>query len=149
MNGRPKTVSRSQREANWNGMNWIRQEKRLAIYLRDGLACAYCGEGIEQGARLTLDHIIPVERGGSNEKENLITCCARCNGMKGERNVREFIEATAAYINHGVTALSIHQHVLRCTRNLLPLDYAKLLVERRGSAAKALAHLREKEGGGE
>jgi len=37
------------------GMNWIRKEKRLAIYLRDGLACGYCGQSIEDGAKLTLD----------------------------------------------------------------------------------------------
>lgn len=31
------------------GMNWIRKDKRLAIYMRDGMACVYCG--------LTLDHL--------------------------------------------------------------------------------------------
>lgn len=35
------------RNANWQGMNWIRQEKRYAIYLRDGLACVWCKATIE------------------------------------------------------------------------------------------------------
>jgi 5-methylcytosine-specific restriction endonuclease McrA len=43
----------------WQGMNWIRQEKRLAIYLRDGLACGYCGDSVENGAKLSLDHLKP------------------------------------------------------------------------------------------
>lgn len=37
-------MARSTRKADWQGMNWIRQDKRLAIYLRDGLACVWCGE---------------------------------------------------------------------------------------------------------
>ena len=49
----------------YQGMNWLRPEKRLAIYIRDGLACAYCGEGIEDGATLTLDHLIPTCKAGA------------------------------------------------------------------------------------
>jgi len=135
-------MTRSQREANWQGMNWIRQEKRLAIYMRDGLACAYCSEGVEEGVRLTLDHVIPVEKGGSNNSDNLITCCDRCNGAKGERHVAEFIRATAAYLNHEVRAIDIQCHVLDCLARLLPLDQAKVQIAKRGSAAKAVRAMR-------
>jgi len=134
----------NERNANWQGMNWIRQEKRLAIYLRDGMACAYCSAGVEQGARLTLDHIVPVESGGRNAEVNLITACDRCNAAKGVRNLAEFIRATAAYLNNGVLAIDIHRHVLDCCARELDLDRAKLLIAERGSAAKALAHLHEK-----
>ena len=41
----------------YQGMNWIRQDKRLAIYLRDGLACAWCGNGVENGAKLPLEGV--------------------------------------------------------------------------------------------
>ncbi|KKK72946.1 hypothetical protein LCGC14_2898780, partial [marine sediment metagenome] len=41
----------SRKEKN-QGMNWIRPEKRLAIYLRDGLACCYCGATVEDGTKL-------------------------------------------------------------------------------------------------
>jgi hypothetical protein len=40
------------------GMNWISQHKRLAIYLRDGLACCYCGDSIMEDAKLTGEQII-------------------------------------------------------------------------------------------
>lgn len=132
------------REKSWNGMNWIRQEKRLAIYLRDGLACAYCSESVEDGAQLTLDHVIPVEKFGNNEANNLITCCSRCNCAKGERHVAEFIRATAAYLDHDVRAIDIHEHVLRCLASALPLVQAKVMILKRGSAAKAIAAMKEK-----
>ena len=62
-----------------HGMNWLRKERRLAIYMRDGFACVYCGAGNE----LTLDHLIPYERGGSHDSENLATCCKSCNASRG------------------------------------------------------------------
>ncbi len=46
-------------EIAYQGMNFVRQDLRLAIYLRDGLACVWCGQGIEDGIKFTLDHVVP------------------------------------------------------------------------------------------
>jgi purine nucleoside permease len=137
------TMDAATRKKLWNGMNWIRQEKRLAIYLRDSMACVYCSTGVEDGAQLTLDHVVAVEKGGNNGAENLVTACDRCNNAKGDRNMAEFVRATAAYLNQGVTAFEIHKHVLDCMSRTLPLEYAKLMIAQRGSAAKAVAAHRE------
>jgi hypothetical protein len=130
----------AKRQAGWKGMNWVRQEKRLALYLRDGLSCAYCGASVEDGARLTLDHIRPHSRGGSNAAANLVTCCQRCNSSRADRPVAAFARACADYLNHGVTADEIVQHVQRTRRRVLPMDEAREMIARRGSAARALAH---------
>lgn len=132
----------SNRKDNWQGMNWIRQEKRLAIYLRDGLACVYCSAGVEDGTRLDLDHVLPVAKGGSNRESNLVTACQRCNNAKSARNVAEFIKATAAYLNHGVRPIEIHKHVMDCVKRPLPMVEAKEMIAKRGSAAKVLAAVR-------
>jgi len=60
---------------------WIRSEKRLAIYLRDEFRCVYCGANMHGAAPadLTLDHVRPKSRGGSNEASNLVTACKSCN----------------------------------------------------------------------
>jgi hypothetical protein len=126
----------------WQGMNWIRQEKRLAIYLRDGLSCAYCGESVEDGAKLTLDHLVCHSQGGSNNERNLVTCCHRCNSVRAARPLEEFAKATALYLNHGITAKEIIAHVRDCTARPLDKAGAKEMIARRGSAAKALAELR-------
>jgi|SRR5215471_1682430 len=136
-------VNAATRKARWNGMNWIRQEKRLAIYMRDGMACVYCSDAVEDGAQLTLDHVIAVERGGGNEAMNLVTACDRCNKAKGERNLAEFIRATAAYLNQGAKSIEIHKHVWACMKRALPLEAAKQMIELRGSAARAVAAHRE------
>ena len=57
---------------------------RANIYLRDQHRCQYCGHQfpLEQ---LTYDHVIPVARGGLKNWENIVTCCIRCNRLKGNQ----------------------------------------------------------------
>ena len=43
--------------------------------------CHYCKEHFSP-AQLTMDHIIPVGRGGKSEKFNLVPCCKECNTKK-------------------------------------------------------------------
>ena len=117
---------------------WIRPEKRLAIYLRDGLACAYCGESVEDGAYLTLDHLRPASKRGSNDPSNLVTACRRCNSSRGNRPVRPFCRAVAEYLNGGVSADQIERHIRRITRRKLPIQQAKDLIARRGSLANIM-----------
>lgn len=137
------TTETARSRGEWQGMNWIRQDKRLAIYLRDGLACGYCGEAAEQGAQLTLDHLKPHSKGGSNHETNLVTCCSRCNSSRGNRPVATFARAVAEYRNHGLTAEQVISHVRNCAARSLkgPREEAKSLIARRGSASKVIASL--------
>ncbi len=50
-------------------------------------ACAYCGSK----DRLTLDHVIPRSRHGSDAVTNLVCACYGCNQRKGNRRVQEFL----------------------------------------------------------
>lgn len=70
------------------GSKWIRPEKRQAIYLRDGLACVYCGRS---DLLLTLDHVTPCELGGTNEAGNLVTACVSCNSAKQDLTLRQWL----------------------------------------------------------
>jgi len=120
------------------GMNWIRPVKRLAIYLRDGLACAYCGEGIEAGVKLTLDHLLPHSHGGSNHEGNLVTCCHKCNSSRGNRDWRDFAAKVADYVNHGVTAMDLISHIETTIQRPLDVPAAKALIAARGGFTQAL-----------
>ena len=123
----------------WMGMNWITQSKRLAIYLRDGLACAWCGEGIEDGAKLTLDHLTPHSRGGSNGARNLVTACHRCNSSRGVRSTTAFAAAVAEYLDHASKAAAILDHVRTTARRAIDVPAAKDLIARRGGFVAACA----------
>jgi CRISPR/Cas system Type II protein with McrA/HNH and RuvC-like nuclease domain len=41
--------------------------------------CAYC----ESEDNLTLDHIVPQSKGGSDTTRNVVACCHSCNQSKG------------------------------------------------------------------
>ena len=117
-------------------MNWIRKEKRLAIYMRDGLACGYCGEGIEDGATLTLDHLVPNAKGGCNEPHNLITACHRCNSRRGTRSVRGFCKAVASFLN--IDYREIEKHIRNAAKRKINVAAAKELIARRGGFVNAM-----------
>jgi CRISPR/Cas system Type II protein with McrA/HNH and RuvC-like nuclease domain len=138
---RKEKPAKGARAQKWLGMNWITQQKRLAIYLRDGCACAYCGSTMEDGNSLSLDHIVPHSKGGTNHESNLVTCCSRCNSSRGNRSMPSFARAVASYVNHGTNAADIISHVRKCAKRSLttPKAEAKILIARRGSAAKAVA----------
>lgn len=59
---------------------------RKNIMRRDGMRCTYCGMGTPP---LTMDHIIPRSRGGTDSWENLTTACIKCNNKKGSRTPDE------------------------------------------------------------
>lgn len=63
---------------------WITTARRLALYLRDGFACVYCGTFLHmaQPSDITLDHLKPRSEGGSNESRNLVTACRSCNSSR-------------------------------------------------------------------
>jgi 5-methylcytosine-specific restriction endonuclease McrA len=57
-----------------------RRRRRRVVLLRDGEFCVWCGARED----LTLDHIVPWARGGTNRIENLQPLCAGCNQLKGD-----------------------------------------------------------------
>lgn len=61
---------------------------RKNIMLRDGYCCQYCHDRFPLD-QLTLDHVIPLSRGGRDSWSNVVTACKKCNHKKGNYLLEE------------------------------------------------------------
>ncbi len=100
-------------------MNMSLKEK---ILRRDQYRCRYCGAR----NRLTIDHILPLSRGGHpTKKANLVTACTPCNQKKANRTPEEagmtiieegFLYTPTGVMDDQVRAITPLPHVARSRR---------------------------------
>jgi 5-methylcytosine-specific restriction enzyme A len=58
---------------------------RFDIWKEQKLKCAICGKKIENYLDVSIDHIVPLVKGGGNERSNLQVAHKICNNRKGEK----------------------------------------------------------------
>jgi len=64
------------------------QKARLAVLQRDYYTCHYCAQ-----EATTVDHLIPVSKGGTDQESNLVACCVQCNSAKRDRMAPTFFDS--------------------------------------------------------
>lgn len=86
------TARKKARSKNQPTGQWIRPEKRLAIYLRDRFTCLYCLADLHDAdpQDVTLDHVRTKSAGGSNHESNLVTSCRACNCRRQDKPLARF-----------------------------------------------------------
>jgi 5-methylcytosine-specific restriction endonuclease McrA len=94
--------------------------------LRDcGQRCVYCAARLDQH-NATLDHVVPLARGGAHDPGNLVVACAPCNRLKGDRLPFEFFArnpwAGANFVRY---ARSVHRALKRGARRAVSLAFAR------------------------
>lgn len=60
--------------------------KELSLIRKRDKTCVYCGSS----SNLSFDHIIPISRGGSSDKTNMVLACLKCNTSKNSKDVFEW-----------------------------------------------------------
>lgn len=58
------------------------------LLIRDGFECQYCRRELTPNT-ITIDHVIPVSRGGGRDWMNVVSACKPCNGKKDNRTPDE------------------------------------------------------------
>lgn len=53
------------------------------LLLQSNGFCYYCGKP-HQLRELTIDHVIPMSKGGGHTRDNVVMACIKCNASKGE-----------------------------------------------------------------
>lgn len=58
-------------------------KERRDIYIRDKGTCGICGRFVPPDS-FTVDHIVPISKGGTYDYSNLQCCCRKCNQLKDD-----------------------------------------------------------------
>jgi len=88
--------------------NSHRRRKGLVAILSDGTLtaevrevmfravkdCPYCGVRLAVATK-TLDHMVPISKGGANSKANALVCCRACNSRKCDLDFDVWLERLA------------------------------------------------------
>lgn len=69
-----------------SGPHFTVEEWELIVTKLKGL-CGYCGKK----RKLTVDHKMPLSKGGSNTIDNIMPACISCNTSKRNKTAEEFV----------------------------------------------------------
>lgn len=75
------------------------QETRMSVYNQSEGRCVYCGRFIPFD-EMTIDHIVPLSKGGTNYEKNLQCCCKECNLMKQDLLECDFYKKMKEILKH-------------------------------------------------
>jgi 5-methylcytosine-specific restriction endonuclease McrA len=65
-------------------------DRRLVVLARDRHLCIYCTAPLSE-KNFVLDHLVPVAKGGTNRKHNLVAACEVCNRRRSESDPIQFL----------------------------------------------------------
>lgn len=93
----------SQRKS--NSTQW--KKLRLRILQRDLWECYWCGMDAT-----TVDHIVPVAKGGTDDQENLVAACKKCNFSKQDKLPDEFVLSKAGLFSQADSTAHLSRGLL-------------------------------------
>jgi len=67
----------------------LRKSAWWAAKIKDAV-CYYCSCGV-LAADVTMDHVVPIAKGGKSTKNNLVVACKPCNNRKKNSNPVDFL----------------------------------------------------------
>ena len=60
----------------------LTDQEKARLYLERDRKCWDCGRVVRPGEKWSIEHIIALENGGSNDWDNLGVCCPNCKPAK-------------------------------------------------------------------
>lgn len=70
--------------------------EKAAVWNKTRGCCSYCNQKLNPFTEFTVDHVVPVSRGGTHELGNLVPCCRSCNSSKSAQDVDSFMSQSIA-----------------------------------------------------
>lgn len=96
---------------------------RQNVFLRDHHICQYCYNKFSE-KKLTIDHVIPLSKGGRHEWTNVVTACSQCNNRKGDKSPER---ANLRLLNRPEKPRWLPNRELELEDNILPSSWRPYL----------------------
>ena len=62
------------------------------LFAQHSYSCYYCAFQSTNLTEMTVDHVVPMVKGGENHTRNIVPCCFKCNVRKQARSESEYLE---------------------------------------------------------
>lgn len=76
--------------------------ERRDIYIRDKGTCGICGKFVPPDS-FTVDHIVPISKGGTYDYSNLQCCCRKCNQLKDDALQDDFFQVMLSVVDYQIS----------------------------------------------
>lgn len=82
---RLRSVVATKERDHYTSRDW--RARRVGILVRDAFTCSSCRRAV-WGPKAHVDHVVPLEDGGTDDAANLQTLCESCHGRKTREEQR-------------------------------------------------------------
>lgn len=101
---------------------------RFEILKRDNHTCRYCGASAPE-ATLTVDHVLPLALGGTDQPNNLVAACKDCNAGKSSTDPDAQIVADVREVDLRFAEAMFRVSIDRATTRQERAEYADDFLE--------------------
>lgn len=112
----------------------VKSKVRMEVYSTHAGLCFYCNTYLFY-QRMTIDHMVPLIRGGTNARDNLVCACGPCNTAKGDRmpTVQELDRALFLRKQYRQTPIDTVPIIALPPANVVPIEEdTKTWMEKQG-----------------
>jgi hypothetical protein len=71
-----------------NKRHTFTNKEKSIVWTKTGGKCFYCQRELNPFEDFTVDHVIPISKGGQEVINNYVPSCRSCNSKKGNRNIK-------------------------------------------------------------